>query len=107
MNTDKILIYGERLGDLKEAYACLPGAARKPLTAELVNTVAPFLRAIRRARAEVLLHQADRGGLGFLDMTEAEQEAEAAGRVLLEMLQVETDPFFLRSHPALAGIARR
>jgi len=104
MNTDKILIYGERLGDLKEARMQLDRMSAHPTT-EAIIAAAPFVRALGRARAEVLLELADCGGTAIM-WPDVELRACAAARVLLEMREVDADPLVLPSHPVLAAATR-
>lgn len=105
MNTTRILIYGERLEDLREARIVLAEELPHPTTDELI-VVAPFIRAMGRAHAEVLLELADLGGTAIIAPAVDVREV-AAGRVLLEMWQVEAEPLVLHSHPTLAAAGRR
>lgn len=104
MNTNKILVYGERLGDLLEAdeqmTACRPGGGSPPGFA-LTSAVA-MLRAVLRAEAEILLEVADSGRVSGLHRVREHLLGLAYLRVIDEACDVAAEPLTLRSHPALA-----
>ena len=106
MKVNKILVYGERLGSLREATDLVEGVRRgDPPGPDDVAVITPLMRAVGRASAELLLRLADSAHPSNLMWVEEYLIGLAYRAVLDEVDAVLRDPLVLHSHPALAAVS--
>jgi hypothetical protein len=103
MNTNSILVYGERLGDLLAATDEIEAVRRGEPPDPVANaTIAPLFRSVARAAAEVLLQLADSARPLSLITVDEHLVGLAYLQVLDEIDDVVRDPRCLLAHPTVA-----
>lgn len=108
MNSDKILVYGERACELIEAHEFLTARQTSAPPDGEPPCLAALCRAICRAEAEALLELADSAWASLVFADQADLHVFAYLRVRSEVEAVRAEPLVLRSHPRLAhDIVRR
>lgn len=102
MNSDKILVYGERAGELIAAHELLTARQATVPPPMEPQCLAALSRAVCRAEAEALLELADSAWASLVFADQADLHVFAYLRVRSEIEAVRAQPLVLRSHPRLA-----